>query len=145
MPCDGIACRMSRRPRSSSCATGWSRAIWIATVTGMRPPVCSRPWRRTDGSAACSTASIVAGFCSVTDERVSDRAELTGLAPLGRAFYARPTTTVARELLGKVLVRQRVGQSPLVARIVEVEAYLGERDAASHARRGPTPRAAIMF
>lgn len=33
----------------------------------------------------------------------------------------------------------------LVARIVEVEAYLGERDAASHARSGPTPRAAIMF
>ena len=26
-----------------------------------------------------------------------------------------------------------------------MEAYLGERDAASHARRGPTPRAAIMF
>jgi len=53
--------------------------------------------------------------------------------------------TVARELLGKLLVRPRAGQVPLVARIVEVEAYLGERDAASHARRGPTPRAAIMF
>jgi DNA-3-methyladenine glycosylase len=67
------------------------------------------------------------------------------LAPLGRAFYGRPTTTVARELLGKLLVRRRAERPPQVARIVEVEAYLGERDAASHARRGPTPRAAIMF
>ena len=67
------------------------------------------------------------------------------LPPLGRAFYARPTTTVAGELLGKLLVRDRAGRPPLIARIVEVEAYLGERDAASHARRGPTPRAAIMF
>jgi len=67
------------------------------------------------------------------------------LTPLPRTFYARPTTTVARELLGKLLVRRHAGRAPLVARIVEVEAYLGERDAASHARRGPTPRAAIMF
>jgi len=68
------------------------------------------------------------------------------LAQLGRDFFARPTTAVARELLGKLLVRRRGGsRAPLVARIVEVEAYLGERDAASHARRGPTPRAAIMF
>jgi DNA-3-methyladenine glycosylase len=67
------------------------------------------------------------------------------LAPLERGFYARPTTTVARELLGKLLVRHVAERPPLVARIVEVEAYLGVRDAASHARRGPTPRAAIMF
>lgn len=66
------------------------------------------------------------------------------LAPLPRAFYARPTETVARALVGKVLVRRRAGGEQR-ARIVEVEAYLGERDAASHARRGPTPRAAIMF
>jgi DNA-3-methyladenine glycosylase len=66
------------------------------------------------------------------------------LAPLPRAFYARPTAAVARDLLGKVLVRRRGGRE-LRARIVEVEAYLGERDAASHARHGPTPRAAIMF
>jgi DNA-3-methyladenine glycosylase len=73
-------------------------------------------------------------------------------APLPRGFYARPTATVARELLGKLLVRP--GASPVdgpgatgprLARIVEVEAYLGLKDAASHARRGPTPRAAIMF
>jgi DNA-3-methyladenine glycosylase len=65
-------------------------------------------------------------------------------SPLPRAFYERPTIAVARDLLGKVLVR-RVGRRERRARIVEVEAYLGERDAASHARHGPTPRAAIMF
>jgi DNA-3-methyladenine glycosylase len=67
-------------------------------------------------------------------------------APLPRSFYARPTARVARELLGKILVRRPPdGGRPRRARIVEVEAYLGERDQASHARRGPTPRAAIMF
>ena len=76
-------------------------------------------------------------------------------SPLPRDFFARPTARVARDLLGKLLVRRlpvvgdadpRPGGSRLlVARVVEVEAYLGERDAASHARRGPTPRAAIMF
>jgi DNA-3-methyladenine glycosylase len=66
------------------------------------------------------------------------------LVPLPRAFYARPTRVVARDLLGKVLARRRAGRLEL-ARIVEVEAYLGERDLASHARRGPTPRSAIMF
>jgi DNA-3-methyladenine glycosylase len=70
-----------------------------------------------------------------------------GLAPLPRAFYARPTVDVAHALLGKLLVRRPPSKAGLlrVARIVEVEAYLGVRDAASHARRGPTPRAAIMF
>jgi DNA-3-methyladenine glycosylase len=72
---------------------------------------------------------------------------LSSLVPLPRAFYARPTIDVAHALLGKLLVRHPPGKTgaPRVARIVEVEAYLGERDAASHARRGPTPRAAIMF
>jgi DNA-3-methyladenine glycosylase len=65
--------------------------------------------------------------------------------PLPRAFFSRPTEVVARDLLGKIIVRDRGRDAPARARIVEVEAYLGERDAASHARRGPTPRAAIMF
>jgi DNA-3-methyladenine glycosylase len=65
-------------------------------------------------------------------------------APLPRAFFARPTETVARELLGCALWSDADG---LVAggRIVEVEAYLGVDDPASHAGRGPTPRSAIMF
>ena len=65
------------------------------------------------------------------------------LTALPRTFYERPTVDVARDLLGKVLVR--TGPVSRTARIVEVEAYLGVRDQASHARRGPTPRAAIMF
>jgi len=63
---------------------------------------------------------------------------------LDRAFYARDPRTVARELLGKVLVHVEEGVRH-AARIVETEAYLGEADRASHARFGRTPRAAIMF
>ena len=71
---------------------------------------------------------------------------MSGPAALPRAFFERPTTSVARDLLGKILVRRvPAAGAPILARIVEVEAYLGERDAASHARRGPTPRSAIMF
>jgi DNA-3-methyladenine glycosylase len=63
---------------------------------------------------------------------------------LERAFYARDTRTVARALLGKVLVHLDGGVRR-AARIVETEAYHGPGDLASHARAGPTPRAAIMF
>jgi DNA-3-methyladenine glycosylase len=51
---------------------------------------------------------------------------------------------VARDLLGKVLAFEATG-STKTARIVEVEAYLGGRDPASHAYRGLTPRTAPMF
>lgn len=64
---------------------------------------------------------------------------------LPRSFFARPTTTVAAELIGCRLAVDTGTPDAVVARLVEVEAYLGLADPASHAHRGPTPRAAIMF
>jgi DNA-3-methyladenine glycosylase len=56
-------------------------------------------------------------------------------AKLPRSFYLHDTVTVARSLLGCVLWR-RTGNALMAARLVEVEAYLGANDSASHARRG---------
>jgi DNA-3-methyladenine glycosylase len=63
---------------------------------------------------------------------------------LARAFYDRPTLTVAGELLGKVLVHRR-GRATTSGAIVEVEAYIGESDPACHAAPGPTPRNAPLY
>lgn len=75
----------------------------------------------------------------------AEPAAFANLRPLPRPFFARKTVPVARDLLGKLIVQTHEGFPRRAARIVEVEAYLGERDLASHARRGPTPRASIMF
>jgi DNA-3-methyladenine glycosylase len=63
---------------------------------------------------------------------------------LSREFYAGGTVRVAKNLLGKHLVRAK-GKTRMVGMIVEVEAYKGSDDPASHAFRGPTPRNAPMF
>jgi DNA-3-methyladenine glycosylase len=81
----------------------------------------------------------------------SSSAAAAGLAPLPPAFYLRDAATVAKALLGKGLyVRGRGPDGRLEHRgclveIVEVEAYLGESDPASHAANGPTPRSQVMF
>lgn len=64
--------------------------------------------------------------------------------PLPRSFYNRDTLEVAQKLLGKFLVR-RTSIGDIVAKIVEVEAYRGNDDPASHAYKGETPRNRLMF
>ena len=59
---------------------------------------------------------------------------------LPRKFYDRDTVTVARELLGKILVHGRTA-----GKIVETEAYLGGDDLASHSARGITKRTRVIF
>ncbi|MCZ7556446.1 MAG: DNA-3-methyladenine glycosylase [Bacteroidia bacterium] len=63
---------------------------------------------------------------------------------LGSDFYLRPTLAVARELLGKILVR-RMGERVLSGRIVEVEAYHECGDEAAHSFKGRTPRNSVMY
>lgn len=59
-------------------------------------------------------------------------------------FYNRSPLIVARELLGKVLIRNLNGHS-ISGRIVEVEAYLSANDEAAHSFRGRTKRNASLF
>ncbi len=64
--------------------------------------------------------------------------------PLSRRFYDRDPRRVARELLGKLLVRKH-GRRLLAGRIVEVEAYMGVNDPAAHSVPGPTARNLVLF
>ncbi len=64
--------------------------------------------------------------------------------PLQREFYEQPTLKVAKALLGKVLVRE-TSKGNLLAKIVDVEAYIGPKDKACHAFKGRTKRTEIMF
>src|SRR5271168_2213387 len=63
-----------------------------------------------------------------------------GAAILTRGFYLDAPDLVAQKLLGKLLVR-----GGKVGRIVEVEAYFGEADPASHSFAGKTARNAVLF
>src|ERR1700688_2992949 len=70
-------------------------------------------------------------------------APIQSIRPLPRSFVARNPRRVARDLLGKVLVRD--GKPRRSARIVEVEAYLGENDPAAHAAAANTARTSVLF
>ncbi|NQT08077.1 DNA-3-methyladenine glycosylase [Candidatus Bathyarchaeota archaeon] len=67
-----------------------------------------------------------------------------GAEPLERSFYQRDTSVVAQELLGKTIYR-RLDQQVLTGRIVETEAYYGDKDPASRAYRGRKNYNSPMF
>ena len=70
---------------------------------------------------------------------------MLALAPLPEAFYVRPAEEVARDLLGRFLVRE-LPAGRIVVRLVETEAYAGPHDRASHAFGGRrTPRNESMY
>ncbi len=63
---------------------------------------------------------------------------------LGREFYQRSAVEVAKDLLGKYLVRRTRG-GVMRGKIVETEAYDGPEDLACHSCHGKTPRTKVMF
>jgi DNA-3-methyladenine glycosylase len=63
---------------------------------------------------------------------------------LPRSFYQQPTIDVAKQLLGKYLVRKHA-DGAAIGRIVETEAYVGPQDLACHASKGRTTRTEVMF
>lgn len=63
---------------------------------------------------------------------------------LARAFFTRPTLTVARSLVGKYVVREN-GKGEIAGKIIEVEAYVGCEDKACHASKGRTARTEVLF
>ncbi len=63
---------------------------------------------------------------------------------LNRNFFNRSALTVAKEILGKFLIRRRGGKE-IALMITEVEAYDGSKDRASHASCGKTERNKVMF
>ena len=89
-----------------------------------------------------STVRTASAKLRVTDD--GGDARWRALAPLPREFFLPAPDQVARRLLGKVLVRREAGQLR-AGRIVEVEAYLGQGDAAAHSAAGRTARNYVMF
>lgn len=63
---------------------------------------------------------------------------------LNQKFFDRPVLVVAKDLLGKYIVR-KIGKKEIALRVTEVEAYDGHKDKASHASRGKTERNKEMF
>ncbi len=64
---------------------------------------------------------------------------------LNYEFFHRPCLTVAKDLVGKYLVRRMADGKVIRLRISETEAYCGEADTACHAHKGRTKRTEVMY
>lgn len=64
---------------------------------------------------------------------------------LGREYFSAPATTLAPDLVGKILCRRTASGEIIRARIVETECYFGEEDTACHAHKGKTERTKPMY
>ena len=64
---------------------------------------------------------------------------------LDLSFYRQDVLIVAKELIGKLLVRKLASGEVVRYQIIETEAYRGEEDSACHARAGKTKRTAPMY
>src|SRR5689334_5004063 len=78
------------------------------------------------------------------DSWPSSKPQMRGYRKLPLSFYARPVLAVARDCIGKILVR-RTPDGLAGGRIVECEAYRGPTDLAAHSSRGRTKRTEAMF
>src|SRR4051812_4777489 len=107
-------------------------------------PAGLEPLGRTSYSRAKKLTPATLNQGSTAAKYESSSRALKSSKPLSRAFYDRDPRIVARELLGKVLVR-RDGRHILAGRIVETEAYLGADDPAAHTAAGRTLRNAVLF
>src|SRR5207244_10918387 len=137
----GCARRSSTSTARPSCRCLWSSASASRRgdrgSTGRRctsPP--TKPCTSTRGGATRPRRGSV---------KRRSRLPATDGTILEASFFERDTRVAARELLGKVLVRQLDGHV-MWGRLVEVEAYLGPDDLAAHSKGGRrTPRTEVMY
>jgi DNA-3-methyladenine glycosylase len=77
-------------------------------------------------------------------KKARPRRSRSSFTKLPQSFFRQPAIRLAKELIGKILVRRLHGKE-FRARVVETEAYLGPRDLASHASKGRTRRTQTLF
>src|SRR6185436_6815806 len=95
------------------------QAEWCVRLPTRNFPICWRAPRITLRRRATISAAS-----NSLEPRPSNAAG-SALGPLSRSFFLRDTELVARDLLGRYLSLARAGEPPRLARLVEVEAYLG--------------------